>query len=296
MARKKRQFEDSLYANMVSYRYYIDRFRELSISNFRWNNMPETCDVRFLEAALFDRGYAVFFREDALDRYLTLWINYERGYDIYGHWSQYRAMGYNGYRSDILTEDDSVIIYNNMLHMSTYPIADMYARRLWQLDRTLDINVKNTRQPKIILCDEKQRYSMEQLMMQVDGGYSNIFADKGLNLEMVKVLDLSAPYYCDKIYQLKTDIWNEALTYLGITNSVVNKRERLITDEVLTSQGGVMASRASRLYERQKAAERINKLFGLDVSVEYNDASEAESEGSEEPQDTEDIEEVRVDE
>lgn len=291
---KKRQFEDSLTDNMVSYRYYVSRFRELSISNFKWTGLPDSCNVRFLEQALFDKGCAVFFREEIMEQYLTLWVTFTRGYNVYGDWSEYQAKGFNNYISRQLNSSDSVLIYNNMLHRSTYPIADMYARRLYQLDRTIDINVKNTRQPKLILCDEKQRVSMQNLIMQVDGGYNNIYADKALNLEMIKVLDLSAPYLCDKIQQLKTELWNEALTYLGISNSVVNKKERLITDEVLTNQGGIFASRASRLYERQEAADKINKMFGLNVSVDFNDASQAELQRNTGM--SEDIEEVRIDE
>ena len=122
----------------------------------------------------------------------------------------------------------------------------------------------------------RKKPNLENLIMQVDGGYNNVYADKALNLDMIKVLDLQAPYLCDKLQQLKTELWTEALTYLGISNSVVNKKERLITDEVMTNQGGIFASRASRLYERQEAADKINRIFGLNVSVDFNDASEAE--------------------
>lgn len=80
-----------------------------------------------------------------------------------------------------------------------------------------------------------------------------------------------APYICDKIYELKTKIWNEALTYLGISNVSVEKKERLITDEVDRSQGGVLASRYSRLVARQQACEQINKMFGLNVWCEYRE-------------------------
>lgn len=293
---KKKQFEESLYDNMVSYRYYISRFRELSISNFKWSGLPDSVNVRFLEQALFDKGCAVFFYEDIMEQYLALWASFTTGFNVYGDWTGYQAKGFNNYLSRRLDSSDSVLIYNNMLHRSTFPIADMYARRLYQLDRTIDINVKNTRQPKLILCDERQRVSMENLIMQIDGGYNNIYADKALNLEMIKVLDLSAPYLCDKIQQLKTDLWNEALTYLGISNSVVNKKERMITDEILTNQGGIFASRASRLYERQEAADKINKLFGLNISVDFNDATQAEQQRQEGISDSEEIEEVRIDE
>ena len=78
-----------------------------------------------------------------------------------------------------------------------------------------------------------------------------------------------APYVGDKIYQLKSQIWNEALTYLGISNTNFQKKERLISDEVSRNMGGVIASRYSRLDARKTAAEQINKMFGTKIEVYY---------------------------
>lgn len=278
MSRRKRtRFTESAYNNMFAYNYYMQRFRELAISAFKWDNLPETCDARYLEQSLYFNGVAVFFKEDVTGDYLTLNVKAGGKIDMYGNWAQYSAYGRNTYNSRILTKDDSVLIFNNMIHKQSADIARFYALKLYDIDRTIDINTKNARQPKIILCKESQKVTMENLVMQIDGGYNNIFADKELDLESVKVLDLQAPYLCDKLFELKRDIWNEALTYLGISNSVVNKKERLITDEVLTNQGGIFASRNGFLYERQTAAERINKLFGLNIKVDYNDSAAAEN-------------------
>ena len=85
----------------------------------------------------------------------------------------------------------------------------------------------------------------------------------------MQALKTDAPYVSDKLYQLKTQIWNEALTYLGISNLSIQKKERLITDEAIRSQGGTIASRYSRLEARRKACEEINDMFGLNVSVDY---------------------------
>ena len=98
-----------------------------------------------------------------------------------------------------------------------------------------------------------------------------IYGDNGLNDAGFSVLKTDAPYVADKIYQLKTQIWNEALTYLGISNINVQKKERLITDEVSRNMGGVIASRYSRLNARQVACDKINKMFGLNVWCEYRD-------------------------
>ena len=45
----------------------------------------------------------------------------------------------------------------------------------------------------------------------------------------------------------------------------------MVSDEVVRNQGGVIASRYSRLNARRQAAEQINKMFGLDIEVVYRD-------------------------
>ena len=75
----------------------------------------------------------------------------------------------------------------------------------------------------------------------------------------------------DKLTELKSQVWNEALTYLGISNVNIQKKERLITDEVARTQGGTIASRYSRLESRRQAAEKINDMFGLDITVDFRE-------------------------
>ena len=83
------------------------------------------------------------------------------------------------------------------------------------------------------------------------------------------MLKTDAPYIADKIYMLKNQIWNEALTYLGISNVNIQKKERMIGDEVMRNLGGVIASRYSRLESRRTACEKINKMFGTDIWCDY---------------------------
>lgn len=107
--------------------------------------------------------------------------------------------------------------------------------------------------------------------MKYEGNEPYIFADNTLNKDCLQVLRTDAPYVCDKLFDLKTNIWNEYLTYIGIPNVSVQKRERLISDEVMRSQGGVTASRNSRLLARLQAVDTINKMFGLNIKCKIKD-------------------------
>lgn len=269
MAKKDRQFWESAAMNNGTYKQYYNRLVELSISMFEWKNLPDSVDARFLELCLFVDGQAIFFYDEELG-YLTLQNAMNGGFNVYRIPVNRRAYAVNGYNRE-LDESNSVIIFNNYLHTNSQLDAVMFAKRLYNLDRAIDVNANAMKTPIIIKCDETQRLTMLNLYKQYDGNEPYIFGDKSINTNAIQVFKTDAPYVADKLYQLKTQIWNEALTYLGISNINVQKKERLITDEVTRNQGGTIASRYSRLNARRDACKQINKMFGLDIWCDYRE-------------------------
>ena len=277
--RKKTYFETSLEDNMGMFYLYKDALTELAISMFDWQNMPEEIDVRFLEMTLFRNGAAVFFEDDGELGYLALPVAMNGQFNVYKVPTRRRAYAVNGYQKE-LTIEDSVIIYNNMIRTNSWRLVNIYARRLWDIDRSIDVNARAQKTPVVLQCSEAQRLTALNLFKEVDGNAPVIMADKNLDInDVMKAVDIGAPYVADKLYQLKTEIWNEALTRLGISNVSYQKKERMISDEVLRNQGGTIASRYSRLDMRRKACEEINKMFGLDIWVDFKeDYREADDE------------------
>ena len=269
--RKKNNFGESLLMNNATYEQYFNRLMELSISMFEWKNLPSTCDVRYLELALFMNGSAVFFQDDVLEDYVALDVICSGRLDVYGNPVLRRAYSrYNNYQK-LLKGNNSVIIWNNFLRTNSVLDVKMFAKRLYNLDRIIDVNANAQKTPVLIKCDDTQRLTMLNVYKEYDGNSPVIFGDKALNSNGLEVLSTGAPYVADKIYMLKTQIWNEALTYLGISNINVQKKERLITDEVTRNQGGTIASRYSRLESRREAARKINDMFGLNIEVNYRE-------------------------
>lgn len=264
-----RQFWESAKLNNYSFKQYYNRLTELSVSMFEWKNVPDTIDIRFLELALFGDGLAVFFYDDVLG-YLALRCAIGGQMNVYRIPTKRRAYAANGYNKN-LDESNSVIIFNNYLHTNSMLDVELFARRLYNLDRAIDVNANAQKTPILVQCDENQRLTLKNVYMKYDGNEPVIFGDKNLNPNSIKVLQTGAPYVADKLYQLKTQIWNEALTFLGISNINVTKKERLITDEVTRNQGGTMASRYSRLEARRQACDEINRKFGLNISCDYRE-------------------------
>lgn len=271
MGRRKHDiFDESMILNNLTYRQYLNRLTELAISMFEWKNLPDTVDARYLELHLFETGCMVYFKDDVIGD-LCLDCIVQGRLDVYGNPLLRRAYsGYNNYQK-LLKYDNSVIIWNNYLHGNSILDVEMFARRLYNIDRIIDVNANAQKTPVLLQGTEKQRLTLLNLYKEYDGNAPFIFGDKNLDINSLKAFSTNAPYVCDKLYQLKTQIWNEALTYLGISNINIQKKERLITDEVTRNQGGTIASRYSRLESRRQAVEKINEMFGTNIEVNYRE-------------------------
>lgn len=264
MGRKK---WESAFKNEATFIMYYQRLTELAINMFEWKNLPETCDPRFLELTLFSDGMAVFFYDEVLG-YLNLQTMIGGNLDVYRIPRIRTAYAVNGYQNQ-LNETNSVIIFNNYLHTNMVMDIQLYAERLYELERTIDTNVKAQKTPLMILCDENLRLTMKNLYMKYDGNEPFIFGDKRLAPDSIQSIQTEAPFVADKLQILKRQIWNEALTFLGIENANTEKRERLVSDEVSTNLGGVEAQRYARLNSRRDAAKKINEMFGLNIEVNF---------------------------
>ena len=269
MGRRKRDtdFMDSALMNNRTYIQYYNRLTELALSMFEWTGLPSSVDPRFLEMCLFADGKAVYFKDEVLGD-LVLQVAIHGRLNVYRIPMERRAYAVNGYNKN-LTEKDSVIIYNNFMRTNSKLDVEMFARRLYNLDRIIDVNANAQKTPILIQCSEDERLTMKQIYMDYDGNEPVIYGDKGLNTNALTVLRTDAPFVADKIYTLKTQIWNEALTYLGIMNVNTVKKERLVTDEVERNNGGTIANRYARLEARRQACKQINEMFGTHIWCDY---------------------------
>lgn len=268
--REKTLFGESATVNNLTYMQYLNRLTELSVSMFEWKNLPPTVDARYLELHLFETGSMVYFDDDVIGN-LCLDCLPSGRLDVYGNPVLRRAYsGYNNYQK-LLKESNSVIIWNNYLHTNSILEVKMFAKRLYNLDRIIDVNANAQKTPVLIQGTEQQRLTLKNLYKEFDGNSPFIFGDKNLDLNSLKSLQTGAPYVCDKLYNLKQMYWNEALTYLGINNTGAQKRERMLSIESSQAQGGTISSRYSRLQSRREAVEKINAMFGTNIEVNYRE-------------------------
>lgn len=250
----------SAYSNNATFLDYYTRLKEYAINMFEWVNLPDTVDERFLELCLFEYGFAVFFKNKDNGALMALNSRIDGRLNVYRVPLYRTAYATNGFQQN-LTIDDSVLIFNNYLRQPTTLTIELFAKRLYEVQQTIDVNMKSQKFTTIFKCSENQRLTFKNIMMQWDGNEPFIFGDKNLDTNSIEVINANAPYNIDKMDIHKNMVWNEAMTFLGIENANTDKKERLVENEVSANNGQIEASRYIMLNARRQACKQINKMF-----------------------------------
>lgn len=266
---QNRDFFDSVIMNNATFQEYFDKLCMIAMTRFRTLNLPETIDPIFMEKWLLQDGHMVYFNDEIMGN-LCLRANLTGRPDVYDIPTRREIYTASGYRKR-LNRNDSVVIYDNPLHKPIIFPLKIFAMRLWHCDMVSDVNVESQKTPILLRVPEKMKLTAENIYMEYTGNQPVVCAYDGFDPEAFTVLKTDAPYVADKMQTLKEQIWNDALTFLGVSNVRYEKKERINTDEVQKGMGGTTACLVSRSITREYAYEQINKMFGTNLILETND-------------------------
>ena len=250
---------------------YLDRLKMLATSLFTWKNLDKYCGTgasRFLELALYENGRGVFVKDDELG-YLALKVNPNDKLNVYNLPTKVIACS-TGYNKNY-NFDDVVYIMNNEIEKPTSEFIELFAYRLYETERTIDINLNAQKTPVLIEGDTKTILTLKQVYTNYSGNIPFVFGNKQFDISnKLNVLKTDAPFLIEKLDIHKHQIFNDVLTVLGIQNANTDKKERLITDEVNSNDELVKYYLNCFYKTRKKACEEINKKFNLDIDIELN--------------------------
>ena len=262
------------------------RLMMLAQAVFKWEGLPNGIDEKHIERFLFHEGRCMFFR-DPMKGWMVAkctdqgWLNY---YDEPTHLTPAAANCDMMLSKPYEVGMECAVIFNNDYAIPTHRTISLYAARLADIQRTMDVNINAMKTPVIIKCNDKQRLSVENMYRQVDDYKVKIVVDKTMETDEIKVLNVAAPVVFDKLAIEKSRMWNEVMTFLGVNNANMDKRERLVDDEVQANNEQIMLSAQMMLKARERAAETMSKLCGQKITVTTRDLrrfAEGESAGTE---------------
>lgn len=270
-------FLDSDYLNSATYYDYLDRMEKICESIFEWVNLPPSMDPRFLEQSLFWFGQASFLKDEEKGMINTRSCTngklniYNRATNVHCFAIGYQTdrIVYTGFKDEKLNEKNQcVVVYNNWNAIPTSATIKLFAYRMYMAQRSADVNVMATRTPVLILGSEEQRLTLKNLYNQYDGNQPFIFGDNDiLSADMMKAIDTKAPFVANDLEDYKKEIWNEFLTFIGVNNIDVEKKERLISGESNSNNEVINLNLQSYLAPRKEACKKYNELFGGNIDV-----------------------------
>lgn len=271
-------------------RMYMRVLGEMAMGRFSWHGLPEEIDPRFLEKTLYLQALAVFYKDEAYGKYFALrgtpngsvnMIDNPTTFRVYGNQfvgktlsAMPRTVKVMG--RSIPMREECVPIWANASRVSDLDIVSIYATRLAEFDMTIEINGRNSRNPKIIAVEENAQLSAENINRQIEEGQMAIrigqsalgllptVLDMGVDAKQIETLDV-----------VRGRIWNTCMGLLGIDNSNQDKKERLVESEVDANNDQVARVRHANLKARRQAAHMINRRWGTNITVEYSDGNES---------------------
>ena len=288
---KNRNNQDVISADILNNFTFIDffdRLKRVATSIFKWKNLPETMNERWLELCLFYKGMAGILKHDDYG-IINTEASWSGNIDIYGlptlvycystsFFSEQRVR-YDGKVSieelskiyGIQNENlkEAILVMNNIDMQPTFIAMELFAYRLYKVQRTIDINLDLIKKPFIIGCNEQDKLSMQKFMMDVENNQNMIFATADFDpSNSIKIFDLNVNNHVEELENEKRAILSEALTTLGVNSILVDKAERLISDEGKKDNEFINYNLQYYWKQRKVACDQFNKLFKPKKEIE----------------------------
>ena len=265
----KTKLVNSQLSNFNTFDMYRREMLNLAENVFNFENLPPYIDVSYLNKTLLRKGAIAFFKDDILGVLALPFVNIS-ALDVYGRPVRIEVYGQNGYTKS-LGKDEFVIMYDNNGRYPLYIDIIQMAERIGMKKRVIDINIAQQKTSRIWKTTDEKERTVRDLLNQIDGNVETVLTYDNIDLNDIDSVLAPAPFVSDKIQDNLKEDWAEFFRLIGIANIQLNKKERLITDEMQASEGGTIASRFNRFNPRLKAIKEINEKWNLDIKVAYYD-------------------------
>lgn len=241
--------------------HFTNMFIELMINRFKWKNLPDEIDPRYLELSLLTSGSVVFFWD-----YVKGWCALQgawSGLDDYFNPIDFHVVTPSGFSPNV-TQEEGVIIWSNFTRTSDMPTIWLYADTMAELYVSAMVNTKGQKHPIVVLVDEEsQRLTLENSYAKLDGNHPVVYLDRKANIhESFTTIDARVPFVAPEIIKMAKELMNDLFQWAGIRVHNNEKKANIHAPEQRDKNAVTWQLRNRGLHARQLACEQINKKFG----------------------------------
>ena len=250
--------------------YYIKDTLIRTQKMFKYNNLPKTIPKEQLELLLQRNGYAVITKVNG-----ELYAFYG---GLGGEPNEYYlptiatvANPALKFSKSMVIDKECVVIKNDVMFMGLMPLIQSTSYLLAQADISFKYALINGRMKAIVTApNDEVKASLDEMFKQIEKGSSlKVVVDDDLMNEL-KVSPYGTNDNGIDIIELKQYIIGSFYQKLGIQSNFNMKREALNSAESALNDDILYPLIDEMLEQRQKGVEKINELYGTNISVELS--------------------------
>lgn len=241
-----------------------------SLTMFEWKNLPDTLPAVEIEKQLQTNGYSIIAK---VEGNVYAFQGGFSGQDPYNQPTKAivnnPSLNYNG---TFTINDDCVIIKNDDMQQGLIHIYNKYGTLLIENQITMLMTDYNYRIPFTISSkdDSTTQSAREYLQKVIDGSLGVIGEAKLFDaLKVTPTNNKGVNSFAD-LYGYQQFIEAQLNNTIGLATNNNMKRERLTTNEIEVNKNASYPLIDNMLRNRKQAVEKINKMFDLDIDVEFS--------------------------
>ena len=243
-------------------------------SMFKWNGLPDTIHEYMLERYLQRLGFACFATHND-----NLYVYFG---GLGGEPDEYyrpTIITINNpaqkYNTQLRIDKECVLMFNDTMHFGLTPLHKRYAGNMAEIELSMYLANINSRMIALISAQhDDTKKGAEKYINDIIDGKPGIIAEKAF-MEDLKV----SPFVSSGAHGIITDLielmqynkaswWNE----IGLNANYNMKRESINSGESQLNNDALSPLIDDMLKQRQEGAEKVNAMFGTDITVEFNSA------------------------
>ena len=265
-------------------RYFRDRLLKRAMGVIKWNGVPDHWEQNFMKYVLFVNGY---FCVVETDKYGIIPLNCTLG----GVGVMYQPTfciianpRLQGIKQPIIHEDCELVKlqpdYRGVMDLVNY-----HAGKLALASESVDMNLWNSKLAYVFTARNKaSAESFKKLFDKIMNGEpavvqdKNLLDDEGNPAWATFSQNLGQNFIAPQIFELMKGLERDFDRDIGIPYSD-NKRERLLTTEVSQAESERSVNIDQWVEELNRCLDKVNAMFGLNISVEKRYETEKEEGG-----------------
>ena len=255
--------------------YYTKYLFEKAISIFKFEGLPETWPLNYFQYVLFGYGYISVINTEKYG--IIPMVCGLSGYNVFYQPTNVVIANplLQGFKTAVIGQECEIIKlqpnYSGIMDIVT-TYADLMALCL----ETAGINLLNSKMSYIFFSENKRSAeTFKKMYDKLASGEPMAVIDKSLINEdgtptwELFTQNVGQNYITDKILNDMKTIEDRFNTDIGIPNANTQKRERMLVDEVNMNNVDTNAKIALWKETIEKDLEKVNAMYGLNITVDY---------------------------